>query len=62
MCIFTKYMPLLNFFDFFGNILYVCAMIPHFGCGSKGMSLYTSFTVMIMCYYSGVAIRRRVSA
>ena len=42
----------------------VCAMIPHFvdGCGSKGMSLYTSFTVMIICYYSGVAIRRRVSA
>ena len=40
----------------------VCAMIPHFGCGSKGMSVYTSFTVMIICYYSGVAIRRRVSA
>mmetsp|Transcript_30065 Transcript_30065/g.49123 ORF Transcript_30065/g.49123 Transcript_30065/m.49123 type:complete len:251 (+) Transcript_30065:250-1002(+) len=40
----------------------VCYDTTFCGCGSKGMSLYTSFTVMIICYYSGVAIRRRVSA
>jgi len=48
-----------------GGVYYyvcVCYDTTFCGCGSKGMSLYTSFTVMIICYYSGVAIRRRVSA